>query len=133
MLRKYYPPPEIIPPALVKVKGNVLVIEDDQDTLEVIGMHLMREGYGVRRVRLRNEALVVLSRYLYDIILMDLNMPGMGPGEFISAVRKYSPRSKFIVTTASEHVELAARKLGVSYWLGKPFTQEDLMEAMRKV
>ncbi len=114
------------------VNANVLVIEDNPDIMQTLGMILMGKGYGVRPVSSRDEALRVLSHYLYDVIIMDLFMPGIGPVEFIKEARLRCPRSQYILLTASEHVEKEADTLGILHWIGKPFDPDDVLEAVRQ-
>jgi DNA-binding response OmpR family regulator len=118
-------------PVIAKSSGNVLVIEDDKDSADIIGVILMREGYGVRTVATRDEALKILNSYLYDVIIMDLFMPGLGPKEFINEVRRLHSRSEVILMTAAENVSSGAADLKICKWLGKPFQYEDLIATVR--
>jgi DNA-binding response OmpR family regulator len=115
------------------ISSNVLLIEDDVDTAEMLSLLLLREGYGVRRSVTRDLAFAILDRYLYDVIIMDLYMPGMAAAEFIAHVRSRSPRTKFILITAADRAEQEAKALGISAWIGKPFQPEQLLEAIEKV
>lgn len=127
------PFPKIVePPIIAKLSANVLVIDDEKDIVETIGVVLMREGYGVRSASSRDEALLVLDRYLYDVIVMDLFMPGVSAKTFIKEASRRCPRSQFILLTAADRVEDFARELGICHWIGKPFLPEDLVESIRK-
>jgi DNA-binding response OmpR family regulator len=110
---------------------NVLVIEDDQDTALTIGMLVMREGYGVRTVASRDDALYLLSCYLYDVIIMDLNMPGFTAPDFVAEVKQRCPRSQIVLLTAAGKVNQEGDKLGLPHRLGKPFDADDLLKAIR--
>jgi two-component system response regulator FlrC len=112
------------------LKRNVLIIEDDVDTAEVLAMTLRDEGYGVRYVCSRDEALIALSQFIYDIIIMDLSMPGLSADQFIEFTKRRSPRSKFILTTAAGQVAESALKLGIPRWIGKPFAPDALIDLL---
>lgn len=112
------------------LKRNVLIIEDDLDTAEMLAMTLRDEGYGVRYVCSRDEALIALSQFIYDIIIMDFSMPGLSADQFIAYARRRSPRSKFVLTTAAGQVADCALKLGITRWIGKPFTPETLINTL---
>jgi len=102
------------------------------DTANVIGMFLMQEGYGVRCVESRDHALVVLQAYLYDVIIMDFFMPGMGAAEFVTESRRRCPRSKFLLITATNIAAEQAAKIGINEFLGKPFKPEELLPIIRR-
>jgi DNA-binding NtrC family response regulator len=114
------------------LSANILIIEDDPDTAAVIATSLIKEGYGARTVENRDEALKVLNQTRYDLIVMDLYMPGMGPELFIMKVHSKYPRSKVILITATENAEKQARSFGISHSIGKPFDHDQLLAAVRK-
>jgi CheY-like chemotaxis protein len=111
--------------------GNLLVIEDDADTADIIRTFMSEEGYHVRCVPSRDAALEVLDAYLYNVIVMDYTMPGMGAVEFIREARRRCPNSMFVLITAEVVAAERALTLGLSRWLGKPFTPERLLQAIR--
>jgi DNA-binding response OmpR family regulator len=111
--------------------GNVLVVEDDADTAETIAESLSGEGFGVRTTCCRDEALKILTRYIYDWVILDLMMPGKSIEEFLAELRQKSPRTLVILITASDRVKDAAEKLGINRYLGKPFHPDDLVALLR--
>src|SRR5262245_19045241 len=111
---------------------NVLVIEDDQDTALTIGLIVMREGYGVRTTTSRDDALFLLSCYLYDVVIMDLNMPGLPAEEFISECKRRSPRSQIVLLTAAGRINPEGERLGLQYRLGKPFEDDGLIRIIKR-
>ncbi len=122
----------VLKTSAVRAHGNILIIEDSMDTAETVALFLMREGYGVRSVPSRNDALLVLDSYLYDIILMDHMMPGLGAQEFLKEARHRCPRSKIILMTAGHVAKEQAEKLGITQWLGKPFELNALLQSIEK-
>ena len=100
---------------------NILIIEDDADTAEVLAVELLRAGYGVRKVASREDALAILDTYLYDYILMDYHMPGMKAGEFVDRARQKRPSLKVVLMTAGFDVAQHAAELGIEFCLPKPF------------
>jgi len=111
---------------------NILLIEDDEDTGQVIVLNLVEEGFGVRWVRNRDDALAVLQHYLYDIAVMDYLMPGMDADTFIREAGKRCPRCRVMLISAVHNLTEVAGRLGVCCWLQKPVSPETLMEALRK-
>ena len=113
--------------------GNVLVVEDDPDTGNTVQEILARAGYGVTLVSNRDDAVIGLSRYLYDIVIMDYNMPGLGAEDFLSRVRRRHARTRVILMTATGRAPETARQLDISCWIGKPFGPDELLNALRNL
>lgn len=115
-----------------RARGNILVIEDDPDTADAVGLFLMREGFGVRCVPSRNDALLVLDSHLYDVIVMDYMMPGLSAAEFVKEARRRCPHSRFVLMTAMHRAAEQAGVLGIDNWIGKPFEFNTLLQTIRK-
>jgi len=111
-------------------RSNILIIEDDADIAEAIVVALTMEGYGVRVVTSRNDALRVLSMYLYDCVIMDYSMNGMTAEEFISALSLHM-RSKIILVSAISSPQEVAERLKIKAWLKKPFEISTLMKVVQ--
>ena len=65
-----------------------------------------------------------------DIILLDLFMPGMGAGEFVRQVSAQSPTTRIVLMTAAERAETEAQRLGLKFFISKPFDYQTLMDAL---
>jgi len=100
---------------------NVLLVEDDDDSAHTMVTELAEAGFGVRWTRSRDEALLVLNRYLYDIIVLDYLMPGLDADSFVKIVKRDHPRSRVMLISAVQNIKDVAGKLGVCCWLAKPF------------
>jgi len=122
-------------PAVVRIvpSSNVLVVEDDFDSAKTLVHSLIEEGFGVRSASSREEALAVIERYIYDVIVMHYSIPGMCAEDFVLAVRRRFPQSKFILITASDQVKKRATSLGIQLWIGKPFNPEVLLQMIKNV
>lgn len=113
------------------VRGNVLVVEDDPDCGMVIVNILGNEGYGTRLVKSRDAAITAIARYLYDYIILDVRMPGMGVSEFLKMVSISPARNaRIILTTAESEVFNEAKTYNILNYLGKPFTPEQLLKLL---
>ncbi len=115
------------------VRGNVLVVEDDQDCGHMIVRILSNAGYGVRWAPTREAAVAALGRYLYDYIILDLRMPGMPTEVFLKIVGASSREINIVLTTAETDAAREAKRLGIANFLGKPFMPEDLLAVLRKL
>jgi CheY-like chemotaxis protein len=107
-------------------KGSILVVEDTLDILEVVCLLLEQEGYMVHRAETCQLAFDLLEKHHIDLILTDLNLPGMTGLEFIRKVRRVM-NYDFIPVIAMSAFEqkylMAAAHAGATTILHKP---EDL-------
>ena len=117
----------------VSCHKNILIVEDDADTAETIMFILAMEGYGVRTVRSRDEAVIAIRHNLYNIVLLDFFMPGLSAEKFLNEAARVSPLTKIVLITAAPQAEEKAAALGLTHWLGKPFSHKDLIEGLAKI
>ncbi|MDO5734319.1 MAG: response regulator transcription factor [Eubacteriales bacterium] len=105
---------------------RILVCEDDNSISDVLARLLTRHGYQVEQAYSGTEALRLLNEQRYDLVLLDLMLPGMS-GEEILAERE--SRTPVIVISAKGAVEdrLAALRLGADDFIQKPFHNEELI------
>jgi two-component system alkaline phosphatase synthesis response regulator PhoP len=113
-------------------RRNVLVVEDDKDTANVICFQLLNDGYGARHVPNRDEALQVLNMYIYDYIIMDYWMPGMDAKVFATKVLQKRPNTRIVLTTAADSVKKIAADLGVRWCIPKPFAPHQVGESLER-
>ena len=107
----------------------MLIVEDDRDCAQLISQALTADGYGVRVVRSRDDAVDALRRYLYSYIILDYAMPGMTVETFLEHCRKVT--SNIILVSAVIDPKKEAERLRLKNWLRKPFDTEELLEIMR--
>ena len=112
-----------------KVRGNVLVVEDDADCGRLLTEFLTFHGYGVRWVQSRDAAVTALRRYLYDHIILDVSMRGMTLEGFFNDVRL--DREKVVLMSAICDPKSVASTLGLTHWLKKPFDPHDLLDIFK--
>jgi DNA-binding NtrC family response regulator len=111
-------------------RGNVLIIEDDNDTAETLVIILAHAGYGVRKVTNRADALNAIQANLYQCILMDFHMPGLSAQDFLKELKKVLPNVNVVLLTASRDVSADATRLGLRFFIGKPFDLNDLLKVI---
>ena len=112
-------------------KHSVLVIDDDEVFVDLVGRVLMKSGYGVAGAPSVENALSGIGRTDYDLIIIDIFMKGMGGIEGIKRIREMRPAAKIIATSAGfdemppDQALDAARKIGANAILPKPFHFKD--------
>ena len=104
------------------IMPRLLLVDDDKNTLDGLVKILTRDGFSVSGVLSGDEALNLLSRENFDIVLTDLKLPGMGGLSLIHEVRKKKTQMAIVVITAygSEKTAAEAVKFGADYYLKKP-------------
>lgn len=117
-------------------EGSILVVEDTADILELVCLHLEREGYSVYRAACCSSAFDVLSKYRIDLIITDLMLPEMTGLEFIYRVRRVVSydRVPVIAMSAFDQKYLsAAMQAGAARILHKPEELDQLLPAVNQV
>jgi DNA-binding response OmpR family regulator len=107
---------------------NILLVEDDEDINRLIADILQRQGYQVRRAFFGSEAQMCLEAFDYDIVLLDLMLPGIDGEDLIEEVRKSKIMPIIVVsakTSASDKIN--ALRLGADDFICKPFEKQELM------
>ncbi len=115
-------------------KGIIHVIDDEPVIHDVLGQLLTSEGYEVEISASGEEALEKFPSQSFDVILLDLLMPGMDGIEVLRRIRKVDPLAAVIIITAYGSVEsaIAAMKIGALDYVQKPFKHDDLLLAIEK-
>jgi two-component system, sensor histidine kinase and response regulator len=91
--------------------ARILIVEDDADTQYLLGQVLERQGYHVTNASNGWEALLEVDKSAFDLILLDIMMPGLDGAKFLSILRNYAARSAVpvLIVTALDRSEALAR------------------------
>jgi CheY-like chemotaxis protein len=108
----------------------VLIVDDDQDLRILAGKFLARAGYNVMTAESGPEGLGMIRTHSPDLLILDLNMPGMDGFEVLRQVRENeATRSLPVIVLTAQGDEESARhsfELGATDFLAKPFTPPQL-------
>jgi diguanylate cyclase (GGDEF)-like protein len=117
-----------------KGKGKVLVVDDAPDTLEIIQKLLLYEGYDVTVASTGEEGVKKVEEERPDVVLMDINLPGIDGAEALKQIRMINPHQGVVMLTAFATVENAiyALKEGAFDFLKKPFENEHLIHTVNQ-
>lgn len=110
------------------MKARVLVVDDELSMREFISILLEREGYEVLTAADASTALERISASQVDLVISDVQMPGLSGLELLSRIRESSPQTEVLLITAYSTAEQAveAMKLGAYDYLAKPFKVEEI-------
>ncbi|WHZ04598.1 response regulator transcription factor [Neobacillus sp. YX16] len=114
-------------------KGTILVVEDEEKIARVLEIELEYEGYSVTKVIDGLEALEAYRTGNWDLILLDVMLPGLSGIELLRRIRKNDLLTPVILLTAKSSVEdkVSGLDLGANDYITKPFQIEELLARIR--
>ena len=118
----------------VDPRGRVLLIEDEPNIATAIAFLLGRDGWRVATHSDGATALRAVDRHAPDVVVLDVMLPGRSGFDILAALRA-GPRAALPVLMLTAKGQAAdrtrAEALGVSRFMTKPFSNADLVEAVR--
>ncbi len=114
------------------MSAKILVVDDEPQIRRMMRTTLSSSGYQVDEAKTGEEALEKLRSYQPDLVLLDLNMPGMGGLEACRAMREGSDVPIVILTVRNaEKEKVEALDAGADDYVSKPFGMQELMARIR--
>jgi two-component system KDP operon response regulator KdpE len=112
--------------------GRILVVDDDPQIRRVMRTTLTAHGYQVSDARTGEEGLEELRNTSYDLVLLDMNMPGMGGMEACRLIRSSSEIAIIMLTVSNtERDKVDALDAGADDYITKPFSMPELLARIR--
>jgi two-component system chemotaxis response regulator CheY len=112
----------------------VLVVDDDPDILQTLGLCLTSEGYRVLMAANGKEALDILDREDPSVILLDLMMPVMDGWQFVQELEQRGRRDvPLLILSADRSVQGHAQQLRANGHLAKPFDLDELLGKVQQL
>lgn len=114
--------------------GRVLIVEDDPDTVKLVGLYLARDGHKVLTAADGVEGLRLAREAKPDLVVLDLNLPGLDGMEVCRALREESVVPIIMLTARVDEADrLAGLDLGADDYVTKPFSPRELAARVRAV
>lgn len=115
-------------------RENILIVDDDVHILELIQRHLQTLNYHTYKAISVKEAIAILQDKSIDLLITDLKMPGVDGLELVKYVSEHFPNIPKLVVTGYPSIDgaLDALKSGAMEYVTKPFTKEELKNAVTK-
>jgi len=116
-------------------KFNVLVVDDEAPLRAVLRTSLSARGFTVEEASSAEQALEILPQRVFDIVLLDINMPGMGGLEGCRRIRAVAPQMGIVMVTVRDAESDIVRALtaGADDYITKPFRFGELVARLRAV
>jgi two-component system, NtrC family, response regulator HydG len=116
-------------------KECILVVDDAPNTLELLQRNLTSQGYQVFTASNVPEAIKFLEGVIIDLVITDLKMPGISGLDLVRHVRENIRDTEVMMITGYPTIDGAVKavKTGAEEYLTKPFTEEELFTAVRRV
>jgi len=117
-------------------RSDILVVDDAPQNVRLLEAVLTSSGYSVRAASSGSEALEQLTREPPDLVLLDIQMPGMNGYEVCRRIRE-NPATQFLpvvmVTSSDTEVRFNAIEAGADDFIVKPFDQQELLARVRSL
>jgi two-component system, OmpR family, KDP operon response regulator KdpE len=112
--------------------GRTLVVDDEPQIRRVMRTTLIAEGYEVTEARSGEEAIEKVRAARFDLVLLDMNMPGMGGIEACRAIRSGSDAAIIVLTVRNaEKDKVQALDADADDYVTKPFSTPELVARIR--
>jgi len=114
------------------MQGKILVIEDVKELADLVTLYLSREGFEVRAVESGEEGFDVIDGWTPDLVILDINLPGMDGFEFLQKFRRSSDTPVLIVSAKnSDEDQISGLGIGADEYIAKPFSPKVLVARVR--
>lgn len=116
------------------MSGKILVIDDDEIVRDVLVRHLSHQGYEIVESSNGLRGLEIFKAEKFDLVILDVVMPGISGIDILKEMQRFSPRSVVILITAYGSIENAvdAMKAGAFDYITKPFNLSDVTFAVKR-
>jgi len=113
-------------------EGRILVVDDEPQIRRIMRATLVSEGYEVSDARSGDEALELFHADKYDLVLLDMNMPGISGVETCRAIRFNSDVAVIMLTVRDKQQDkVEALDAGADDYVTKPFSTPELLARIR--
>ncbi len=114
---------------------SILIVDDEQNLRLTLSAILLEKGYFVTTAASGEEALELLSAIQYDLVFLDLKMPGLDGMEVLAKINTIYPEMPVLILTANTSLETAIECLrqGATGYLLKPLDPEEILNRVKEV
>ena len=111
---------------------NILVVDDDKDIRELVAIYLKTEGFNVKLAENGEEALALIEKNKFDLVILDVMMPKIDGLETLIKIRKNHIMPIIFLTAKNEEIDMIkGLTLGADDYIGKPFSSMELLARVK--
>lgn len=115
-------------------QDRILVVEDEPTVAEVVDRYLRRDGYDVSVAHDGLRALAEYDRFLPDLVVLDLMLPGLDGLEVCRHIRAHATTPIIMLTARGDEVDkLVGLQIGADDYIAKPFSPRELAARVKAV
>jgi len=121
------------------MQGKVLIIEDVKELSDLVSLYLSREGFEVRAVESAEKGFAVIAEWPPELIILDINLPGMDGFEFLQRLRSSHTTgtrdTPVLIVSArdSDEDQISGLGIGADEYITKPFSPKVLVARVRAI
>lgn len=121
-------------PVSTKAKANVLSVDDEEVIRSLIKRVMTKAGYAVKLAASGEEGLKIMNKESFDLVIIDLKMPGMGGMAFLGKMKELYPDTEAVILTGFGDIDTAvdAMKKGAFNFVTKPFTKDTFLSIIER-
>jgi two-component system KDP operon response regulator KdpE len=114
---------------------NTLIVDDEAPFRRVLRTSLTQSGFAIDEAQTGEEAVAILAGREFDLVLLDVNMPGMGGVETCREIRAHLPKIGIVMITVQDGESEMVRALeaGADDYITKPIRFRELVARLRAV
>lgn len=119
---------------MIKIPTRILLVDDEKDFAEMLSLRLSESGETVSVAHSGQEGLRKLTEEAFDVVILDIKMPGMDGIQTLRQVKQHAPLVEVILLTGHGTTQTAVdgMKLGAFDYLLKPADFEELEEKLNR-
>lgn len=114
---------------------SILVVDDETEVCRFLERFLSSENHEVQAICDPTQAIRTLKQTVFNVIILDLSMPGLNGLDLLKEVRQADPDIAAVIITGNPTIDTAAESIehDVSAYLRKPFTLDELREVLSRI
>ncbi|UCH22224.1 MAG: response regulator [Deltaproteobacteria bacterium] len=111
------------------MKCRILLVDDEETMVKYLSKRLIKRGFDIRVAYNGVDALEIVKESEFDVVLLDVLMPGMDGIETLREIKKLKPKTEVIMLTGHASVEagIEGMKSGAFNYIMKPFDPNELV------
>lgn len=114
------------------MRGNILVIEDEKEIAELISLYLENEGITTFHAESGEEGLIIIDKENIDLVILDINLPGIDGFETLQKIRVSHSTPVIIVSARTDDADyIMGFGIGADDFVSKPFSPKVLTARVR--